>query len=141
MLDLKGSNPRLAARRARGIAARPRPPPSDRLRARLGAARAVRGASGRPHGPLGGQLRASCGHCSCVGRGRRLQGVSVHERLLNPATVAEIRGVADLVMTWPANAAGRARELVAMGVDGLITDRLDLARELGRRRVRSEVSA
>ncbi len=76
-----------------------------------------------------------------LGRGRRLQGISVHERLLDPATVAEIRGVADLVMTWPANAAGRARELVAMGVDGLITDRLDLARELGGAAPALEISA
>lgn len=66
-----------------------------------------------------------------LGHRRRLQGISIHERLLNPATVTELRNVADLVMTWPANAAGRARELVAMGVDGLITDRLDLAHELG----------
>ena len=66
-----------------------------------------------------------------LGRKRRLQGVSAHERLLSAATVAELRSVADLVLTWPANAAGRARELVEMGVDGLITDRLDLARELG----------
>ncbi len=63
-------------------------------------------------------------------QGIRLQGISIHERLLDPATVAELRGVTDLVLTWPANAAGRARELVAMGVDGLITDRLELAREL-----------
>jgi glycerophosphoryl diester phosphodiesterase len=66
-----------------------------------------------------------------LGRRRRLQGISIHERLLNPATVAELRSIADLVMTWPANAAARTRELVAMGVDGLITDRLDLAHELG----------
>ena len=65
-----------------------------------------------------------------LGRRRRLQGISIHERLLTPTTVAEIREVADLVMTWPANASGRVRELVAMGVDGLITDRLDLADEL-----------
>jgi len=65
-----------------------------------------------------------------VARRRRLQGISIHERLLTPATVAELRDVADLVMTWPANAAERARELLAMGVDGLITDRLDLASEL-----------
>jgi len=64
------------------------------------------------------------------GAKRRLQGVSVHERLLDPATFAEIRNVADLVLTWPANAAGRTRELAAMGVDGLITDRLDLASEI-----------
>jgi glycerophosphoryl diester phosphodiesterase len=65
-----------------------------------------------------------------LGRRRRLQGISIHERLLTPTTLAELRDVADLVMTWPANAVGRARELVAMGVDGLITDRLDLAHEL-----------
>jgi glycerophosphoryl diester phosphodiesterase len=65
-----------------------------------------------------------------LGRARRLQGISIHERLLTPATVAELRGVADVVMTWPANAAARARELVAMGVDGLITDRLDIAHDL-----------
>ena len=76
-----------------------------------------------------------------LGRARRLQGISVHERLLTPATVAEIRDVADLVMTWPANAAGRARELVAMGVDGLITDRLDLACELDRPAAALEATA
>ena len=65
-----------------------------------------------------------------LGRARRLQGISVHERLLTPATVADMRDVADLVMTWPANVVVRARELVAMGVDGLITDRPELAREL-----------
>ncbi len=66
-----------------------------------------------------------------LGRRHRLQGISIHERLLTPATFAELRSVTDLVMTWPANAVGRARELVALGVDGLITDRLDLAREVG----------
>ncbi len=65
-----------------------------------------------------------------LGRARRLQGISIHERLLTPDAVADLRGVADLVMTWPANAVDRARELLAMGVDGLITDRLDLAGEL-----------
>lgn len=62
--------------------------------------------------------------------GRRLQGVSIHERLLDAGTVAELRRVSDLVLTWPANAVARARELLALGVDGLITDRLELAREL-----------
>ena len=87
------------------------------------------GLAGRPHRPLGRQRAPAAGAAAARPR-RRLQGISIHERLLTPATVAEIRDVADLVMTWPANAAGRARELVAMGVDGLITDRLDLAREL-----------
>lgn len=65
-----------------------------------------------------------------LGRRRRLHGISIHERLLTAVTVAELRDVADVVMTWPANASSRVRELVAMGVDGLITDRLDLAHEL-----------
>lgn len=55
--------------------------------------------------------------------GRRVDGVSVHERLLDARSVAELRQVADLVLTWPVNAPSRARELVAMGVDGLISDR------------------
>ncbi len=131
MLDLKGRDPRLAT----GVLATLRPV--------LGRRRLIVCARGwallQPFEGLPGvrtvysagnarQLRALL----LRGRSRRLQGVSVHERLLNPSTVAEIRSVADLVMTWPANAAGRARELAAMGVDGLITDRLDLARELGR---------
>ena len=131
MLDLKGRDPRLAV----AVLATLRPV--------LGRRRLIVCARGwtllEPFEGLPGvrtvhsagnarQLRALLSR----GRGRRLQGVSVHERLLNPATVAEIRSVADLVMTWPANAAGRTRELVAMGVDGLITDRLDLVHELDR---------
>ncbi len=58
--------------------------------------------------------------------GRRVDGVSVHERLLDARAVAELRSVADLVLTWPVNAPSRARELVAMGVDGLISDRAGL---------------
>lgn len=131
MLDLKGRDPRLAA----GVLAMLQPV--------VGRRRLIVCARGwtllEPFEGLPGvrtvhsagnarQLRALLSR----GRGRRLQGVSVHERLLNPATVAEIRGVADLVMTWPANAVGRARELAEMGVDGLITDRLDLVDEIGR---------
>lgn len=52
----------------------------------------------------------------------RLQGVSVHERLLEPASVASLRSIAEILMTWPVNRPARARELVQLGVDGLITD-------------------
>ncbi len=129
MLDLKGRNPRLATEVA------------DRLRPTLGRRRVTVCARAwpllEPFETLPGvrtvhsvgtarQLHALLR----IGRHRRLQGISIHERLLDAATVAELRGVADLVLTWPANAAGRALELIAMGVDGLITDRLDLAREL-----------
>jgi glycerophosphoryl diester phosphodiesterase len=58
--------------------------------------------------------------------GRRIDGVSVHARLLDARAVAELRTVADLVLTWPVNAPARARELVALGVDGLISDHAGL---------------
>jgi hypothetical protein len=52
----------------------------------------------------------------------RLEGVSIHERLLGPESVASLRSIADVLMTWPVNAPARAAELVRLGVDGLITD-------------------
>jgi len=131
MLDLKGRNPRLAA----GVLAALRPTLGRRRVTVCARAWALL----EPFEALPGvrtihsvgnarQLRALLRR----NYGRRLQGISIHERLLDAATVAELRRVADLVMTWPANAVGRARELVAMGVDGLITDRVELALELAR---------
>lgn len=58
--------------------------------------------------------------------GRRLDGVSIHERFLDAPTVSELRRRADVVLSWPASTLTRARELAALGVDGLITERLDL---------------
>ncbi|HSK15042.1 MAG TPA: hypothetical protein VK915_02640 [Gaiellaceae bacterium] len=55
--------------------------------------------------------------------GGRVEGISIHERLLDSHTVREVREVADLVLTWPVNTVERARELLAHGVDGLISDR------------------
>jgi glycerophosphoryl diester phosphodiesterase len=57
--------------------------------------------------------------------GSRLDGVSIHERLLDERVVAELRQVADLVLTWPVNVPGRARQLLGLGVDGLITDHVE----------------
>ena len=51
-----------------------------------------------------------------------VDGVSIHERLLDAKVVAELRSVAGLVLTWPVDAPARARELLRMGVDGLISD-------------------
>jgi glycerophosphoryl diester phosphodiesterase len=55
--------------------------------------------------------------------GTRLDGVAIHERLLDLAAVAELRRIAGVVMTWPVNDAGRAAELLGLGVDYLISDR------------------
>jgi glycerophosphoryl diester phosphodiesterase len=53
----------------------------------------------------------------------RIEGVSIHERLLDLAAVTELRRVAGVVMTWPVNDLTRAAELARLGVDGLISDR------------------
>ena len=55
---------------------------------------------------------------------RALEGVSIHERLANRETVAALAEIADVVMAWPVNESARARELLRLGVDGLITDDL-----------------
>ena len=52
----------------------------------------------------------------------RLDGVSIHERLLDARVLAEIHSVAGLTLTWPVNVPARARELLRLGVDGLISD-------------------
>jgi glycerophosphoryl diester phosphodiesterase len=56
--------------------------------------------------------------------GSSLDGISIHERLLDERVVAELREVTGLVLTWPVNVPARARELLGLGVDGLITDRV-----------------
>jgi glycerophosphoryl diester phosphodiesterase len=60
--------------------------------------------------------------------GGRLAGVSIHERLLDAATLADLHRLTTLVVTWPVNSPKRARELIALGVDGLISDALTPAR-------------
>lgn len=65
------------------------------------------------------QLRALVDRFGAAG----IDGVSVHERLLDERVVADIRRVTDLVLTWPVNAPDRARKLVGIGVTGLISDR------------------
>ena len=52
----------------------------------------------------------------------RVQGVSIHQSLLDGETVTALRAAAELIMTWPVNQPDRARELLTLGVDGLITD-------------------
>ena len=52
-----------------------------------------------------------------------LDGVSIHERLLDERVVAELRGRSSTVMSWPVNNLQRARELTLLGVQGLISDR------------------
>lgn len=65
--------------------------------------------------------------------GDRLEGVSIHARLLTRETAARLRERADLLVSWPVNTLEEARRLLALGVDGLITDEPErLAAALGR---------
>ena len=54
--------------------------------------------------------------------GHRIDGVSIHERLLDAESLSSLHAIADVVMTWPVNQPDRARELIRLGVHGLITD-------------------
>lgn len=53
---------------------------------------------------------------------QRLEGVSIHERLVDRETVASLREIADVIMAWPVNEPERARALLQLGVAGLISD-------------------
>lgn len=54
--------------------------------------------------------------------GMRLDGVSIHERLLDEHVVEALRGRGATVMSWPVNTLERARELARLGIQGLISD-------------------
>lgn len=54
---------------------------------------------------------------------RRLGAVVVPESLLDGAAMARLGTIADEVLTWPVNEPSRARELIGLGVRGLISDR------------------
>ncbi len=60
--------------------------------------------------------------------GLALPAVSVSERLLDRDAVRTFKGRAVTVLTWPVNDAGRRDELLAWGVDGVISDDLQLLR-------------
>ena len=61
--------------------------------------------------------------------GRRLAGISIHRKLLDPGTVADLRARAELIVTWPVASLADARELAAWGVDGVITERFEALAE------------
>jgi glycerophosphoryl diester phosphodiesterase len=54
-----------------------------------------------------------------------LRGVSIHRRLLDPATIADLRERAGLLLSWPVVTAAEARTLWDWGVDGVITERFE----------------
>jgi glycerophosphoryl diester phosphodiesterase len=55
--------------------------------------------------------------------GRALDGVSIHERLLDERAAADLRRLGATVISWPVNNVQRANELARLGVHGMISDR------------------
>lgn len=124
MLDLKGRDGRLARRVAEALAAGSRPPRVTVCSRNWALLRPLEGIGGvRLVHSVGSrrQLRALRRRFG----GRRLAGISIHRDLLDPATVADLRARADLVMTWPVATADEARALGGWGVSGVITERFD----------------
>lgn len=54
--------------------------------------------------------------------GMTLDGISIHERLLDEHVVEALRGRGATVMSWPVNTLERGRELARLGIQGLISD-------------------
>ena len=53
--------------------------------------------------------------------GWRLEGVSIHRRLLDRTVAAELRTRADLLLSWPVETVVEGRRLAGLGVHGLIS--------------------
>lgn len=68
--------------------------------------------------------------------GHRSDAVSIHMKLLSPAVVESLYQRVSLIMTWPVNALADLRRLQSWGVNGFISDRLDLLRVLVNERQR-----
>lgn len=56
--------------------------------------------------------------------------ISIHRRLLSPARVAMLLEHAPTVMSWPVNDRATLARLTSWGVNGVISDRLDLLAEV-----------
>lgn len=54
--------------------------------------------------------------------------VSIHQELLTPSVVARLREHAAIVMSWPVNDEALLHRLYSWGVNGFITDRLEIVR-------------
>lgn len=55
--------------------------------------------------------------------------ISIHARLLDQGVVRALKEKASRVVTWPINTAAARDRVVGLGIDGIITDSLALARE------------
>ena len=80
---------------------------------------------------LSARTRAELGRLrSRVADGDRVHGVSVHRTLLDDALVEELLRRVEVVMTWPVNDSTTLATVLAVGVNGVISDESAVLREL-----------
>jgi hypothetical protein len=118
LLDLKGRNPRLAELVLTAL------PRGRQVTICARSRRLLRPFAGHEHVRLF-QSVGSRRHLRALlreGDALRLDGVSIHERLLDERAVAELRRRSSIVMSWPVNTLQRAHELALLGVQGMISD-------------------
>ena len=138
MLDLKGRDPRLPALVAAALGEHATGTPVTVCARHWPLLDLLSGAPGvRPVHSVGAprQLDGLRGRFG----GRRLDGVSIHRKLLDARTVQDLRRRAEVLMTWPVQTREEVRRLVDWGMQGLITESPQLvaagAFRHGRRRV------
>jgi glycerophosphoryl diester phosphodiesterase len=115
MLDLKGHDRRMPSRIAAAIAESGTPRPVTVCSQDWRLLEPLRGLPGV-------RIVHSIGNARQLARlGRRLDGISIHRRLLDRAVVEDLRRRAALVLSWPVESVAEARRLTAWGVHGLIS--------------------
>jgi len=67
---------------------------------------------------------------SHVRQDETLRGVCVHHSLLNAQLIDALKGRGLAVWTWTVDDLAQARELVTLGIDGIISNRLDVLEAL-----------
>ena len=85
--------------------------------------------SARTRGELGRLLTLLESQC-----GELPAGLSVHQSMLDAATVTRLRTRVDLLMTWPVNDVSTLDRLTDLGVSGIISDSVEVLTELVGRR-------
>jgi glycerophosphoryl diester phosphodiesterase len=132
MLDLKGNDRRLPAEVLTAVDRRPR----------TGAV-AVCSQNWALVDELGQRADITAVHS--IGKRRRFAGllehlrahepagqaaISIHRRLLTTDSIRALRELDTTIVTWPVNDAAVARTLTEWGIDGLISDDVDLVRKI-----------
>src|SRR5262249_30509857 len=60
--------------------------------------------------------------------------VSIHRRLLSADRVRDLRGVVDVIATWPINDDAHLEQVLSWGVDAVISDDLAILGRISRER-------